>query len=228
MHLGLLNLLNLENLREHLCSAVCMGLKNEFQEIYVYTVFCVVGPHNTLPTDIAQVSVVRLIELLNSFNSASFTACNRQHVILTPDIYLAWLWPLTFSSCQWRPSSKMGHVGCQHSLLRWHRVRPYTGFTVFSIQRVSASASSYCVTRQTVLTKCWLQPLGKDKKAPWGRGMIVLPVVHSFYVSVSVYRFEPCEIWAFKPACWVALLKLWCVKPGLWQSFPVSNITRSH
>lgn len=110
----------------------------------------------------------RLIELCNSFHSASFTACNRQHVIRTADIYLAWLWPLTFSSCQWRPSSKMGHVGCQHPSLRWHSVRLYTGFTVFSIQRLCASTSSYCVTRQTGLTNCWLQPLGKDKNAPLG------------------------------------------------------------
>lgn len=169
-----------------------------------------------------------MTELLTSFNSASFTACNRKHVILTADIYLAWLWPLTFSSCQWCPSSKMGHVGCQHSLLRWHSVRPYAGFTVFSIQRVSTSTSSYCVTRQTGLTNCWLKPLGKDRKVPLGRRMIVLLVVHSFYVSVSLYSFELFEIWAFKSACWVALLKLRCVKPGLLQSFPVSNITRSH
>lgn len=34
------------------------------------------------------------------------------------------------------------------------------------------------------------QPLGKDEKLPRGRDVITLLVVHLFYVSGSVYRYE--------------------------------------
>lgn len=75
---------------------------------------------------------------------------------------------------------------------RYYRlsVRLYAGFTEFNIQRASAGASSYCVTKQTGLSKCSSQPLGKDEKLPRGRDTITLLVVHLFYVSGSVYRFE--------------------------------------
>lgn len=80
MHSGRLGYCpNPENLQERLRSAVCVtkdGLKKGISEgMYVCIMGCVVGhmsrrTHNTPPIDAARVSVARLIELLDSFNSA--------------------------------------------------------------------------------------------------------------------------------------------------------------
>lgn len=67
-------------------------------------------------------------------------------------------------------------------------VRLGTGFTAFSIQRTSAGASCYRVTKQT--WHCSSPPVGTDEKPPQERDPITWPVVHLLYEFGSVSRFE--------------------------------------
>lgn len=100
---------------------------------------------------------------------------------------------LLISTCSdfhlWLPAAvslKRARVGfsrrcCLH-------VRLETGFTAFSIQRASAGASCYRVTKQT--WHCSSPPVGTDEKPPQERDPITWLVVHLLYEFGSVCRFE--------------------------------------